>query len=798
MRVPLGWLRDYVDLEPDLDIADLVHRFDMSGTKVEDIMGSQTKIEGIVVAEVLGIESHPNADNLTLVEVKLDGDHTQRVVCGAKNLAVGDKVPLAQVGAKLPEMEITERKIRGEVSRGMLCSGAELGISKDHSGILILQPDAPLGADVVDLLDLGQVVIELEVTPNRPDCMSMIGVAREVAALYGLELKVPEAGLQTDDLDCPVRIEVRDEKGCPRYLARYLEGLRVAPSPGWMASRLLAAGFRPISNIVDATNYVLLETGQPLHAFDAVNVTDSTIIVRRAEMDETITTLDGEERKLDPNDLMIADPQRALAIAGVMGGEDSEVSDQTTSVILESAMFDKTSVAFTSRRHGLRTEASARFERGSDPDAIPYAAARAARFMKEMGGGSVSRAEPDFYPTPAQREIITLRPQRTDALLGLEIPAEKQIAHLRSLGLEVERADDVIEVTVPPFRRDLKIEADLIEEVARLEGFDRLPSTLPAGPAGGLTAAQNTDRLLRRAMVSAGVTEAWTSSFSSPADLDALGYEEDHPGRYMVELENPMLDHEPALRTTLIPGLMRSVALNYANHRPIGVALFEMARVYQPRDEFMAEEAEVLGAVFSGNRRPQRWSGPAEPWDFFAARGVLENALQSLSISGVRLEHTSQAPFHPTRGAIVLLDGEPAGMIGEVHPDVCGRFEVPEGAVMLEVSVDAMRTAQPARKQATDLPRFPSAYIDLAFVVDEQTPAASVEDVILQAGAPEVAALRLFDLYVGEQVPPGKKSLAFALELRSPTKTLGEDDVTSVRDRIVAAAAESVGATLRA
>lgn len=798
MRVPLGWLRDYVDLPFDIDVTDLVHRLDMSGTKVEDVAGSQTKLEGIVVAEVLAIEPHPNADNLTLVEVALDGGATQRVVCGAKNFGVGDKVPLAQVGAKLPELEITERKIRGEVSRGMLCSGAELGISHDHSGILVLQPDAQVGADVVELLDLGQIVLELEVTPNRPDCMSMVGVAREVAALYGLDLTIPEPGLQTDDLAHTVQIDVRDEKGCPRYLARYLENVRVGPSPGWMATRLLAAGFRPISNVVDATNYVLLETGQPLHAFDAAKVVEHSIIVRRAELGETITTLDGEARELDPHDLLIADPDKALAIAGVMGGLESEVSDGTSAVILESAMFDSTSVSFTSRRHGLRSEASARFERGSDPDAIPYAAARATRFMKETADAVVSRAEPDIYPNPLQREVIRLRPDRTADLLGLSIPAPRQVEHLTSIGLDAELTGDRISVTVPPFRRDLSLEVDLIEEVARLEGFDRLPSSLPAGPAGGLTAAQKTDRTLRRALVSAGVTEAWTSSFSSPADLDRVGYPDGHPTRTMVELENPMLDHEPALRTTLVPSLLRSVALNYASHRPDGVALFELSRIYQPGDEGLAEEAEALAAVFSGYRRSQHWRREADAWDLFAAKGVLESLLASLSVAEVGFEPISDPPFHPTRAALVRVAGEPAGVIGELHPDVCEGFDVPEGASAFEISVDALRAAVPDRKQVMDLPRFPSAFIDLAFMVDERVPAASVEEIIAGAGAPEVVGVHLFDLYRGEQLPEGKKSLAFGLELMSPTRTLGEEDVSAVRDRIVSAASERLGASLRA
>ena len=404
------------------------------------------------------------------------------------------------------------------------------------------------------LLGLDDTILELEVTPNRSDCMGMIGIAREVAAVYTTELIVPEAGLDGDDLDCPVTIDNQDPEGCPRYLARYLEEVKVVPSPAWMAARLLSAGFRPISNIVDATNYVLLETGQPLHAFDAAKIQDQKIVVRRAEANERLTTLDGVERTLDPRDLVIADPGRAVALAGVMGGQDSEVTDTTTAIILEAASFDKPSVAFTSRRHNLRSEASARFERGCDPDAPPYAAARAARFMKETGGGKVSRREPDAYPAVLERPRVHLRPSRTTLLLGLDIPSDRQVENLRRLKLPAEVMDGTIEVEVPSFRRDISIEEDLIEEVGRIEGLEKIAATVPPAHGGALTPDQQAERTLRRVLVAQGVTEAWTSSFLAPTDLDALGLGPDHPARRLVELENPMIEYETALRSTPASG----------------------------------------------------------------------------------------------------------------------------------------------------------------------------------------------------------------------------------------------------
>lgn len=794
MRVSIDWLGDYVDVPPDIE--DLAHRLDMSGTKVEKIHRPDEEIEGIVVAEVAEVEPHPNADNLAMVTVSL-GDDTQRVVCGAKNFAVGDRVALARVGARLPGMEITERKIRGEVSRGMLCSAAELGLSKDASGLLILQPDAPLGADVAELLNLDDTVLELEITPNRPDCMSLIGVAREIAALYGTQLKTPHPAGESSPIDHGIRVEVKDPEGCRRYLAGYIEGITVGSSPAWMAARLLASGVRPISSIVDVTNYVMLETGQPLHAFDADKVAERSIIVRRAGAGERLTTLDGVDRELAPTDLVIADPSQILAMAGVMGGLDSEVTGSTTSVVIEAATFDSAAVSFTSRRHNLRSEASARFERGTDIENVPVAAARAAELMRSVSGGTVASAPAETYPVLHHRPTVTLRPERTERLLGIPLSAEIQVAHLRSIGLPTELDDDLIRSEIPGFRPDLGREADLIEEVARLEGFDKLPSTLPPGRGGGLSAPQAAERTMRRALVALGVTEAWTSSFMSPADLDVLGYEDDHPARRLVEVSNPMVDTEPALRSTLLPGLTRSAARNIA-HRASGVALFEIARVYSPSEHDLADEQWVLAAVLAGERTPSSWRGPARPWDFFGAKALLEAVLGALGITEAVYEPLKGAPFHPTQAAVVKLAGAPVGALGSLHPDACDKLDLPDGTVALEVSFDALIAALPARAKADPIPRFPSNYMDLAVVLDETIESGKVTHVIVKAGAPDVVGVRLFDVYRGGQVPAGKKSLAYALELRHPDRTLTDEDAATVRHRILGALRERTGAELRA
>jgi phenylalanyl-tRNA synthetase beta chain len=799
MKVSLGWLSDFVDI--DMPVERLVHALDMSGTKVEAVHRPGQETKGIIVAQVVSVEAHPNADTLSLVDVDT-GDGQQRVVCGAKNFSVGDRVPLARVGSRLPEMEITARKIRGIVSDGMLCSGSELGISKDHSGILVLPPDAQLGADVVETLGLGDAVLELEITPNRPDCMSVIGVAREIAAVTNMSLRAPSLETPAPEPAGPVTVTIQDDEGCRRYLAQYIKDIVVRPSPAHIASRLLACGVRPISNVVDATNYVMLETGQPLHAFDADLVHGQAITVRRAVDGERFTTLDGVIRHLSDRDLMIADGDRALGIAGVMGGANSEISPQTKRLILEAASFEKVSVAYTSRRHGLRTEASARFERGVDPDGVPVAAARATAMILELAGGEAPTGPVDEYPRPPERATITLRPGRSNRLLGIEIPAASQADYLRRLGLYVEERQHTLEVEVPTFRPDLTREEDLVEEVARLEGFVKLPATLPGGPAGRLHPDALADRKIRRALAAMGLHEIWTSSFMSLDSLDKLGLDVDHPARHPVMLSNPMSEEETALRTTLMPGLLKTTAHNLARGVK-GAAFFEIARVYEPTvgaspKEQLPQEGLVLGAIFSGESVPKTWWGQPAKWDYFAVKGVLERMLQAIGAPAPRFRPVRGMPFHPTRAAAVSFDRVVAGALGELHPEACERFEVPEGTLLLEIALAPVLAALPEDVKVEDVPRFPANLIDLAFVVDEEITADRIEELVGRAGQPEVSSVRLFDVYRGDQVPEGKKSLAYALELRLPDRSLTDEEATRVRDRIVAVLRERAGAELRA
>lgn len=796
MRVSVAWLRELVDF--DVSPEELAQMLNLSGTKLETITRPGAEVRGVVVAEVQAIEDHPGADNLVLVDVSTGEGHSQRVVCGARNFRVGDRVPLATVGARLPGgLEIAERKIRGQTSAGMLCSAAELGVSRDHSGILVLPPDAPLGADVAGVLGFDDVILEFEITPNRGDCLSMIGIAREVSALLGSPLRLPDARVPAASVDNPVEVRIDDTQGCPRYLARYMEDVSVGPSPAWLVARLLAAGLRPISNVVDVTNYVLLETGHPLHAFDAAKVAGPAIVVRRAEDGELLRTLDGVERKLVAEDLVIADGQRAIALAGVMGGEDTEVGRDTKAVILEAALFDHASVAYTARRHGLRTEASMRFERRADPENVPYAAGRAARLLGETAYARVSPDVADVYPVEVRRARITLRPERTNRLLGIDVPADAQAGYLRALGLEVQAAPGRIDVVVPTFRPDLEREADLIEEVARLAGFDLLPSTLPPGAAGALTPAQAAVRRCARLLAGMGLHEAWTTSFASPAELDALGLAPDHPARAQVELMNPMTEEATALRTTLLPGLLRAAARNVARRVP-DVALFEVANAYEPSERELPKESQLLAAVFCGARSQKSWRGERRDWDLYAVKGVVEALLAALRIGGASFEPYGARPFHPTRAARLVLGGQGIGVLGELHPETCEAFDVPERTAALELALGPLIAALPGKPVVQEPPRLPAVYFDLAFIVERSVPAGRVEEAVRLAGRPEVAAVRLFDVYEGEQVGEGRKSLAFALELRAPDRTLTDAEAAAVRERIVRAVAERTGGELRA
>jgi phenylalanyl-tRNA synthetase beta chain len=793
MRVLLSWLKEFVQISEAPD--SLASKLTEAGVKVEKILRPGQGVKGVVIGEVRGILPHPHGEKLTLVDVST-GLADFKVVCGARNFAVGDRVPLAVPGSIIPGLgEVQTRAFRGVTSEGMLCSPRELGLGEDHTGILVLGPDAEPGRDLADLLGLPDTVFELEINPNRPDLMGMIGVAREVAAATEGELNdwlasVEETASPVNDF---LKVEVVDVSGCPRYVARVIDGVAFGQSPAWAQHRLSMAGLRPISAVVDATNYALMVTAHPLHAFDLDGLEGLEIRVRRAHAGEAMTTIDGADVRLDPEDLVIADAFRPVALAGVMGGMDSGVSPSTTKVALESAYFDPVSIFRTAARHGLRTEASARFERGADPNAVRRAADLATSLILEWAGGKAAAGAIDVYPHPVGPTTVTMRPERARKLLGVNWPISEMVDALDSLGLHPIAADHLIRVDVPTYRVDLQAEEDLIEEVARHVGYDKIPSTLPAGTrsVGSLPSREKTLRRLKRTLIGAGLYEAQTSSFFGPADLDMLGRSRNEA----IAITNPVTQDDSHLRTSLLPGLLKSLALNLAR-RAADVRLFEIGKVFIKHRNGAVEEPSRL-AIVMGGTVPQEWHSDARELDFFDLKGAVELVLDALNISASFVEH-DKPPYHPSRSAEVLSGGLTLGVFGEAGPDLAARLDLPTRVYVGEIDLEATLSVASAPRPAGDQGRYPAVLLDIAMSVPEAVRAADVMATARAAGGEHLESVRLIDVYRGGQVGKGNKSFALTLSFRSPSRTLTEAEALLARDAIISAIAEHHGGRIRA
>jgi len=785
VKVPYSWLRELcpTDLAPE-QVADALTDH---GVEVDQVLHPWGKLAGVVVAEVLSVADHPNADKLHLATVD-DGTGERHVVAGVRNMAPGDLVAYAPPGSTLPGgMTLEKRKLRGEVSEGMLCSPKELGLSGDPAGILILPAGLERGANLAAALGLEEAVIDIDVFPNRPDLFSVLGVAREVAAITGAELRPPDTSVPEGDEKAAdvAAVEVRDVAGCPRYLARVVRGVGVGPSPPGIQARLVAAGMRPVSNVVDATNYVLLELGQPLHPFDLATLAGSRIVVRRAEEGEKLTTLDGDERAMTADDLLIADAERGVAIAGVMGGAEAEVGEGTTDVLIESATFDPTSVLRTARRHGLRTEASVRFERGADPEAVAPAAARAARLIAEWSGGVVLAGAVDVGEAPP-RGALAVRPARAAMLLGEEITAADVTDVMARLGLAATERGGAVEVEVPGYRIDLRIEADLIEEVGRMRGYANLPSTLPGiKSAGGLDREARLRRRTQDALARAGLHEIRSVSFASARDLgDSEG----------VRVANPISEAEAYLRASLVPGMLRSARTSVSRGRP-SVRLFEVGHTFTAGDPPVEEER--VAALVHGPAR-EGWPGDRRAMDYLDAKGALEALLDELGVDRWHLAGPAGHPYHPGRSARVVLGDEPAGWIGELHPSVVEGFDLEGRVAVFEIDAGALAAAAIERVEMREPSRYPPARRDVAFVVDRATPAAAVRAALVEAAGELLDRAILFDVFEGAPVPEGKKSLAFSVDLRAPDRTLTDEEANEVVRAIADRLASDLGAEMRA
>jgi phenylalanyl-tRNA synthetase beta chain len=790
MRVPLSWLREFTPVDDDPD--SMATKLSMFGLKVDEVIRVGEGISGVVVGEVRAMREHPNADNLMLVRA-YDGTTERDIVCGARNYVVGDRVPMALPGAHLPNgMDIERRVVRGETSDGMLCSARELRIADDHSGIMILDPDAPVGKDLVSALELDDVILDLDITGNRPDALSILGVARDVAILYKLPLTVPPADLSETgpEIGTLASVAIQDARGCPRYLARVIENVTPGQSPWWMRKRLMAAGMRPISNVVDVTNYVLLERGHPLHAFDLDKLEGSAIVVRHARRGEKILTLDGQERVLTKDDVLICDAERPVAIAGVMGGAETEVSDATTRILLESAYFKPERIAHTVRRLGMRSEASVRFEHGADVENVPPAAARAAGLLASLAGGTVAHGQLDEYPKPITRKPIRVRVARANALLGIDAPASEMTGLLSALGCHVEASRTTLRVTPPSWRPDIVIEENIVEEIGRLFGYENIPETLPrGGRVGSLNVLQRRRRVARAMLLGAGLSEAQTLSLLPPSFAERARLAPEHPLRGRLALSNPLSEDESVLRPSLIPGLLLAAERN-ASRSALPVVLFEMGNVFAPAEAGAVAQGERLAFVLAGPT-PPAWYATSRELDFTDGKGVLETLLAGLGIRSFRLKESDGGGVgHPGRSASIEIAGVHTGALMETHPSIAEAFDLPRRVVVCELDVSSLFAAI-TDSVAEAPPRFPGIARDVALIVPEDTRVGDVEDRIRTAAGKRLVALQLFDVYRGEQVPEGTLSLAFSLTLQDPERTLTDTDADAVMDAIGRAASEA-------
>ena len=787
MKVLLSWLQEFAPIEGD-PVA-LGEQMSDLGMAVESMDRLGQGLDGIVVARVLDLRPHPKADRIQLVDVDAGDGEALQICCGAFNMAVGDLVPLATLGTVMPDgMKIERRKLRGEWSNGMLCSGKELGLGSDHAGIMVLEGGLEPGADLKTALGIvDDVLYDLEINPNRPDAMSVAGVARDLAARLRVPF-TPWSPVVTDGsagLGGRASVEILAPDLCGRFYARVLDDVQVGESPAWLANRLRSLGMRPINSVVDASNYVMLELGQPNHTYDLARLPGGALRVRWARDGETIETLDGVTRTLTAADGVIADQHDgAVGIAGVMGGASTEISEATRSVLLELAWWHPMTIARTSKRLNLRSEASARFERGTDPDIVELAALRFAELLA-AGGTTLAAGAVDVAGDRPVRPTVRVRTARVNEILGTSLEGTEIERLLTPIGFDVAATGPVYgseyDVTVPSFRPDTSIEIDVIEEVARHFGYSNIPKTIPSSvQAGALTPHQLDRRLVRQVMVGLGFDEAMPLAFLAPDDLAAAGL--DHVG---ITLSNPLTAEESVLRTSLRPGLIKSIAYN-ESHRITGAGLFEIGKIFRHPlpDEPLPDEREVLGVVVAGA-------------DARVAVGVWQVLADALGVHGARLEQVPVEGLHPVRSAEILVGDELVGAVGEIDPTVLERFGITERVASLEVDLGRLLALPHGTQAYAPVSRYPSSDIDLAFVTDEAVPAAAVRSTIAGAAGDLLSSLRLFDVFRSESLPPGTRSLGFTLRLQALDRTLTDDDVAEVRTRVIDAVQSAHAATLR-
>ena len=801
MKVSLKWLKDYITL--DQPAADLAQRLTLAGIEPKEVIVIGQSWDNVFVGKVTAVNSHPNADRLHLVTVEISSAEKHIVVCGAPNVAPGRRIAFGKVGTKVKDpltgkIEILKpAKIRGVESAGMVMSEKELGISDNHEGILLLPDDAPVGTPLAEYL--GDVILDLEVTPNRPDCLSIIGIAREFAAITGQTVRLPdpvypEAG---DPISDQIDIVIQASDLCPRYCASLIKNVKFGESPKWMQERLIACGMRPINNVVDITNYVMLEYGQPLHSFDYTAITGKKIIVRRAVKGEKIISLDNIERELTEDILVIADERRPVAIAGVMGGSNSEVIDQTSMILLESASFKATSIHYTARSLHLLSEASMRFERGLRADLTIPALKRATQLIVELCGGVSASGIIDVYPGKQESPYILLPLSLPGKLLGIDFNCQEIIRILTSLGFgcTANSSGTEITVTVPYWRSDIKLPVDLVEEIARINGYDKIPMTLlgePIPPANP-DPVVNVKKEIIASLVGYGFQNIVTFSLVGADLLNKLFLERYPFSPLPVRLANPMTTDQEFLRPTLRANLLTALVAN-RRFEEGGIRLFELSRVYLPSDNNLPDERETVCGIICGLRDGKFCHGQNEVLGFYDIKGVVEALLEHIGATAV-FNLSQDEGLHPNKQAAIIVYGKQIGVLGEIHPKVAQNFGLNESVYLFEMDVNGLLPAVAQNKTYRPLAKFPAVVRDIALIVDIEVPHKKIEDIIRQFSL--VKAVDVFDVYTGEQVPPGKKSMAYHLTFQSPDRTLKEQEINGVIKGLLNKLVKETGAVLR-
>ncbi|MGM9973526.1 MAG: phenylalanine--tRNA ligase subunit beta [Clostridiaceae bacterium] len=793
MKVPYKWLKDYVQV--DISPEELADKLTLSGSKVEEIIVEGEEIENVVTGLIESIEPHPDADKLVICQLNINKDELVQIVTGANNMKVGDIVPVALHGASLPNgLKIKKGKLRGVVSNGMMCSEEELGIPTEEPvhGLMILPVDTPIGRDIKQVLGLNNEVIDFEITSNRPDCLSIIGIARETAATLNEKYILPNCSYNpssSENIKEYLKVEIKDDKNCRRYVARGVKNVRIEPSPSWMQERLLAAGVRPINNIVDITNFVMLELGQPMHAFDRREIKSDIIVVDRADAGEGFTTLDGIERKLDDTVLCIKDNDTTIGLAGIMGGLDSEIKEDTTEVIFESANFDGTNIRINSKKLGLRTEASLRFEKDIDPELAMMAIDRACYLVEELKAGEVVQGTIDIYPSPQDKKLLEVSAQWINEFLGTEISHDAMVDYLNRLDISTKLQEGILKIEVPSFRIDLAIKEDIAEEIARIYGYDNIPTTI----SKSLTykevksSKQIADELVISTMIASGLYQSISYSFVSTKSLDKIKTTEDSLLRDMIVIRNPLGEDYSRMRTTTIPSMLEALARNYS--RSIEeVRLFEMGKIYIKNNNELQlpKENNILTIGLYGNA------------DYFDLKGIIENLLEAMGIAKYSFKRLEENPaYHPGKTAEIYSGKNLLGILGEIHPDVADNYGIEVPCYIAEINLDELYALADLVKKYKALPKYPAVTRDLALLVDEELLVQDIEDTIRGQGGNILESIKLFDVYKGKQIPEGKKSVAYSLVYRAENRTLEEKDVNKVHNKILKALEYKMGAQLR-